>query len=143
LPLRFAQVDTQRVRFEKDLTAKNMQTAQWSTHEWLQFLRKLSHPLPLEKMEELDLVFHLTDSKNSEIADEWYRLAIASNYEKAYPQMEIFLGTVGRKKFLEPLYMEMKKTDKGKMMAAQIFDKSKRNYHPLTAQKIESILNGK
>ncbi|MBK7039793.1 MAG: hypothetical protein IPH46_04785 [Bacteroidetes bacterium] len=29
----------------------------------------------------------------------------------------------------------MKKTDKGKMMAAQIFDKSKRNYHPLTAQK--------
>lgn len=143
LPARFIEVDSQRVHFEKSIAATDLKTKTWSTHEWLQFLRKISHPLPAAKMSDLDSVFKLTSSANSEIADEWYKLAIASGYEKAYPQMEIFLGRVGRKKFLEPLYMEMIKTPKGKEMALSIFEKSKMNYHPLTAKKIEKILNGK
>lgn len=143
LPARFAQVDSQRVAFEKDLKAQSLKTAAWSTHEWLQFLRKVAHPLPFEKMSDLDRTFKLSVSSNSEIADEWFRLAIASGYELAYPAMEDFLSRVGRKKFLEPLYMEMLKSAKGTDMARAIFAKSKENYHPLTAQKIESILNGK
>lgn len=143
LPVRFMDIDSQRVHFEKGITANSLQTKTWSTHEWLQFLRKLSRPLPLEKLSDLDYRFKLSTSSNSEIADEWYRLAIASNYEKAYPQMELFLGKVGRKKFLEPLYMDMIKTEKGREMANSIFEKSKRNYHPLTAAKIDKILKQK
>lgn len=143
LPNRFMQVDTQRVQFEGNGSAIGLQTKTWSTHEWLQFLRKIKHPLPLPKMEDLDRVFNLTNTSNSEIADEWYRLAISSNYERAFPNMELFLGKVGRKKFLEPLYMEMMLTEKGKVMARNIFEKSKRNYHPLTAQKIAEIINSK
>ena len=143
LPSRYIDVDSQRVHFEKNISAKSLQTEKWSTHEWLQFLRKLSRPLPLEKLSDLDFRYKLSASCNCEIADEWYRLAIASGYEKAYPDMELFLGRVGRKKFLEPLYMEMIKTENGRKMAVDIFEKSRINYHPLTAKKIEKIIQEK
>ncbi len=140
---RFAAVDSARILFEKGGSAKDMQTASWSTHEWLQLLRKLSHPLPIEKLKDMDRTFHLTGISNCEIADEWYKLSIASGYEPAYPAMEKFLGMVGRQKFLEPLYAELVKTENGTGMAKTIFSNSKNNYHPLTALRIQKKLKGK
>lgn len=139
-PTRFIEVDKSRTSFEGTATANSLKTTSWSTHEWLQFLRKLPHPLSLAKMKDLDDTFKLTDSKNSEIADEWFKLCINSDYEAAYPNMELFLGSVGRQKFLEPLYSELITTEKGKELAKSIFGKSRTNYHPLTALKIEKIL---
>ncbi len=140
LPDRFIAVDNLRLQFEKTGVVNMPSFAKWTTHEWLQFLRKLPHPLDIEKMKTLDNKFQLSISKNSEIADEWYKLSLLSNYEMAFPSMKIFLTTVGRKKFLEPLYHEMIKTEKGKKMALEIFDMAKNNYHPLTAKKIQEII---
>lgn len=142
-PERFLAVDSARVQFEKDGLAKSIKTSSWSTHEWLQFIRKLSHPLPIDKMKSLDNAFSLTGISNAEIADEWYKLAIASNYSEANLEMKKFLGSVGRQKFLQPLYSELIKTPDGKKMANEIFAQSKMNYHPLTALKIEKILKAK
>ncbi len=142
-PARFVSVDSARLAFEKGSMAKAIHTAAWSTHEWLQFLRKVTHPLPLDKMKDLDHTFKLTGIGNSEIADEWYKLCIASSYETAYPSVERFLASVGRQKFLEPLYGEMMKTEKGKAMAKTIFSNARNNYHPITALKIEKLLKGK
>ena len=140
IPARFVEVDQQRIAFEKGAPAKGIATQKWTTHEWLQFLRMLSHPLPAEKMKDLDETFQLTASTNSEIADEWFKLCISSDYEFAYAAMEQFLTSVGRKKFLEPLYSEMMKTEKGKKLAIKIFDQAKPNYHPQTADKIAKML---
>jgi hypothetical protein len=94
-------------------------------------------------MKDLDNTFKLTGIGNSEIADEWYKLCIASGYETAYPSVERFLASVGRQKFLEPLYGEMMKTENGKAMAKTIFSNARNNYHPITALKIEKLLKGK
>ena len=142
-PRRFVAVDSTRKLFEGTLAAKQMNTAGWTTHEWLQFLRKLPTPVPYEKMRELDLNFHFSTAGNCEIADEWYRVSLASGYEEAYGPMKEFLKTVGRKKFLEPLYGEMIKTPKGRAMATAIFKEAKDNYHPQTAQKIGALLEVK
>ncbi|MBP6624292.1 MAG: M1 family metallopeptidase [Chitinophagaceae bacterium] len=142
-PERFKQVNEAVSKFENGGKANEIQTKNWSTHEWLQMLRKLSHPLLVEKMKDLDQQFKFTGIGNCEIADEWYKLAINSNYEAAYPAMEVFLSKVGRKKFLEPLYSAMMNTDKGKLMAKSIFEKSKENYHPQTASKINKLIQGK
>jgi aminopeptidase N len=139
-PKRFLAVDTARQLFEQSKQTSGMATAGWTTHEWLHFLRKLKRPQDLSSMQMLDKAFAFTSSTNSEIADEWFKLAIASDYEAAYPAMRDFLGRVGRKKFLEPLYSELIKTEKGRKMATEIFTSSKSNYHPLTALKIEQLL---
>lgn len=139
-PIRFIEVDKQRIAFEQSGKIENLKTSNWTTHEWLQFLRKLPHPFAISRLELLDNKFNLTNTINSEIADEWYKLAINSNYEKAFANMELFLSKVGRKKFLQPLYSEMMLQEKYKPLAKEIFGKYKNNYHPQTAEKIGGII---
>lgn len=142
-PERFIHVDEKRIAFEQNGNATEIQPNKWTTHEWLHFLRGLPRPLDLEKMNSLDKTYNLTESTNSEIADEWYKLSINSNYRHAFAAMEQFLTQVGRKKFLEPLYTEMLKSKEGRKMALDIFENAKPNYHPQTAEKINTILKGK
>ena len=142
-PSRFIAVDSLRISFEKTGIISSVELKNWTTHEWLHFLRKLVRPQSLSSMTYLDQNFNLSKSQNSEIAAEWFKLSIASNYAIAYPEMEKFLSKVGRKKFLEPLYGEMKKSKENSEMAQRIFAASKKNYHPLTAIKISKLLNAK
>ncbi len=139
---RFAKVDEGRKKFvEEGMNAEGLNARAWSTHEWLHFLRNLPKPLDLKLMKQLDMSYMLTGIGNSEIADEWYLLSIASKYEKAYPAMEKFLKSVGRKKFLEPLYKELVKTEEGKKLAKRILEEAAPNYHPLATKKMRTIVN--
>jgi aminopeptidase N len=140
-PERFKKIDeATKVFLKNPRGAEALNARSWSTHEWLYFLRKLPKPLDTKFLRSLDASYALTGIGNSEIADEWYLQAIASNYEKAYPAMEKFLKSVGRKKFLEPLYKELVKTEDGKKMAIRILDEAAPNYHPLAARKMGTIV---
>ncbi len=79
-------------------------TAEWSTQEWLHFLRGLPRQLNPAAMRRLDSSYHLTDSGNDEILDQWLLMAIRNHYKPAYPRLEEFLMTVGRRKYVKPLY---------------------------------------
>lgn len=127
---RFKAVDAERAKFIAGTAPAALATQSWTTHEWLHFLRKLPKPLATAQMEALDKQFKFTTSGNSEIADLWYVMAIAADYKAAYPAMEQFLATVGRRKFLEPLYGEMMATGK-ETMAQELYKKNRSNYHPL------------
>lgn len=139
---RFKKVDEARTSFLKDMPANRLNTNGWTTHEWLHFLRKMPKPLGVGKMKELDDQYHFSNSGNSEIADLWYTMAIASGYETAYPKMEEFLSKVGRRKFLEPLYEEMMASGK-QQMAKDIYKKYRMNYHPLAQTTLDRLVDGK
>jgi len=139
-PERFKKVDSARTAFENGKAAVQLATQNWSTYEWLQFLRNLPKPLSLAQMKDLDSAFHFTQSGNSEIADLWFVMAVAANYEPAYPAMEQFLSSVGREKFLEPLYGEM--INRGKAdMAKRIYTKYRGNYHPLAQTVLDKLIS--
>ena len=91
-------------------------------------------------MKELDDAFRLTASGNSEILHQWLLMSVRSGYEPAYPKMEEFLTSVGRRKFLRPLYTELAKTDEGKRRAAAIYSKARPLYHPIASVTIDEIL---
>lgn len=138
---RFEKVDAEREKFLAGTAPASLNTQNWTTHEWLHFLRKMPKPLSVEQMTALDNQYNFTTSGNSEIADQWYVMAIAANYEKAYPAIDDFLGRVGRRKFLEPLYEEMMATGK-EAMAREIYTKYRANYHPLAQGTFDkSVLN--
>ncbi|HXS35313.1 MAG TPA: M1 family metallopeptidase [Flavipsychrobacter sp.] len=139
IPERFKVVDTVREQFLSGTPAGQLNTTGWTTFEWLHFLRNLPAPLPMDKMVQLDNAFHFTTSGNSEIADLWYLMSIKTDYKKAYPAMENFLSTVGREKFLQPLYGEMMKTGKQEM-AKSLYAKYRVNYHPLAQASIDKIV---
>ena len=83
--------------------------AGWSTQQWLHFLRTRKDP----DMAQLDRAFHFTESGNSEILAQWLLMAVQRNYQPAMPKVEQFLTSVGRRKFLKPLYAELMKTPEG------------------------------
>ncbi len=115
----------------------------WSTQEWLEFLRQLPPGLGRERMAELDRAFGLTGSGNAEITAEWLKLAVINRYEPANARLEQFLTTVGRRKYVDPLYEELVKTPEGRQKAAAIFAKARSGYHPLTVQGVQAILQGR
>ena len=118
-------------------------TSNWSTHEWLHFIRSLPDTIPAARMSELDRNFKLTSSGNSEILFAWLRKAIANRYEPAFPALERFLTSQGRRKFLAPLYTDLAKTEWGRTMAADIYRRARPTYHSVSVGSIDTILKWK
>ncbi len=135
-----AKVDAAVAAFQQGTPAAQISTEGWTTHHWLHFLRALPQPLDLAKMADLDAAFKLSSSGNSEILSSWLLLAVQSRYEAAYPSMERFLTSMGRRKFLRPLYAEMAKTPAGAEMALRIYTKARPGYHPVSQETIDEIL---
>jgi hypothetical protein len=92
------------------------------------------------QMSKLDGTFNFTYSENCEIADLWFIMSVRANYTTAFPLMEKFLSSVGRRKFIEPLYGEMMKTPKGAAMAKKLYEKDRKNYHPLAQESLDKMI---
>ena len=77
---------------------------------------------------------------NSEIACVWFELAIRARYAPAMPQLEQFLMTVGRRKFLVPLYTELAKTPEGQARAATFYGRARPGYHAVAVRTLDALL---
>ncbi|MEA2203618.1 MAG: leukotriene-A4 hydrolase [Blastocatellia bacterium] len=151
----FSKVEEHAKRWMRgEVKASAIPTAKWTTQEWLHFLRSLPvtgetadltlpYVLDLQKMAELDQAFHLTKSGNSEIAFQWLMMSIKNHYEPAYPRLEEFLMTIGRRKFIKPLYDEMATSPEGKERARAIYRRARSTYHPISVASIDEVLKWK
>lgn len=113
---------------------------QWSTHEWLHFLKNLPDNLSTADMIKLDATAHFTASGNAEITTSWLVHAIRHQYTPAYARLESFLIHTGRRKFLSPLYYELIKTPEGRKMAIDIYRKARPNYHYVATSTFDGVL---
>ena len=118
----------------------DLETVEWSSHEWQHFIRMLPAQIRADQLQELDEAFHFTESKNAEIQAMWYLKAIQGDYEAAYPAMRSFLTSVGRRKFLNPLYRAMLEEEGGREMALDIYQTARNNYHPLAVLSLDELL---
>ena len=115
-------------------------SSSWSTQEWLEFLQVMPSPLHKHQAAELDRAFHFTRTGNDEILDQWLKMAIAADYEAAYPRLRTFLMEVGRQKFIKPLYAELMKTTHGRALTSEIYSKARAHYHPIAQTAIDKIV---
>lgn len=136
----FDKVMAQVTAFTNGKKAAELDTKSWMTQHWQYFLRNLPKPLTGEQMKDLDNAFHFTNSGNSEIACDWFVLAIEGNYQTAYPKMEEFLIAVGRRKFLKPLYGKLAQTPEGKAWALKVYAKARPGYHSVSTSTIDDML---
>jgi leukotriene A-4 hydrolase/aminopeptidase len=123
--------------------AKSLTTSNWSTQEWLHFLQALPEKLGRERLKELDEAFEFSRSGNSEITFQWLMMAVRNGYEPALPRLEQFLASMGRRKFLQPLYTELVKTPQGKERALRIYRKARPTYHPIAIATVDAIVGWK
>ncbi len=137
----FLRVEEQAKRWLRgEILVSGIRSASWTTQEWLHFLKSLPQGLEPARMRELDQAFHLSNSGNSEIVFQWLVMAIQYRYTDAYPKLEEFLTSIGRRKFLKPLYEELVKTPEGKERALAIYTRARPTYHPLAVTTIDEIV---
>lgn len=137
---RFEQVATAVRNWQEGQQPQQLSTLNWSSHEWLYFLRSLPEEMTLAQMKELDEAFHFTDSGNAEILAAWLGIAVRNDYKEAYPALRNFLVEVGRRKFLVPLYKALIQNEEGKKLALEIYKEARPNYHYVSVSTLDELL---
>lgn len=138
--LLFDQVDLLRSDFIRSHKLDTHQTGKWSTHEWLHFLRALPTDQADWILPALDQTIRSRHSGNAEIAFVWIRYIINSDrYQGHEETVRSFLNSIGRRKFVLPLYESMA-THGRKAEALTLFAEARKIYHPLTIHSIEKVL---
>jgi leukotriene-A4 hydrolase len=112
----------------------------WSTQEWLEYLKTLPRPQSASQLTALDAAWHLTNSGNHEILEEWLLMSIESNYQLAYPRIESYLQEVGRTSLVKPLYAALAKTPEGEALARKVYAEARAGYHPITQTAVDKAL---
>ena len=117
------------------LRGRQIDTEAWTTQEWLHFLRALPEKLDARQVQSLDKSFRLTANGNNEILAQWLLMAVKNRYAPANERLEEFLTTVGRRKYVKPLYaaMDFKHAD-------AIYQKARPLYHPITRATIDQVI---
>lgn len=137
---RFDNIDAVLVDFHNTSDTSQVDAQNWSTHEWLHFIRKLSPETTAQQLQLIDQKFKLTQSGNSEILAAWFEQSIKFNYRGVDVALEKFLIRVGRRKFLTPLYKALASTPDGKKRAIDIYEKARGNYHYVSFNTIDNLL---
>jgi aminopeptidase N len=139
-----ARIDRARAQAEEFIWGRKpaeLETKEWGTQEWLLFLRALPK-LSVGQLADLDRTFVFSTSGNAEIRFEFLMKAVESRYRAAYPAVEDFLSSMGRRKFVEPLFEELVKTPEGKEFAKRLYAKVRPTYHPVTQMTVDKIVGG-
>jgi hypothetical protein len=133
-------VDAQVARWRDSKSVDALTTSSWSTQEWLHFLEAVAPDLDRAAMADLDERFALTTSGNAEILCVWLRLSIQHGYSPADGALREFLGRIGRRKLLTPLYKELMKTADGRVAAQQIYATARPRYHSVSRGTLDGVV---
>jgi hypothetical protein len=139
----FAPVDEARTAWlGGKLPSKKLksETTGWAAQQWLYFLDDMP-ALTSAQMADLDQTFGFTKTENAEIGHSWFLLVIRNRYQPAYASLEEYLQTIGRRKLITPLYVELMKTPAGAAQAKRVYALARPGYHPETAAALDRIVN--
>jgi hypothetical protein len=137
----FSQVDEARSAWLGGKLQPKTFGLDWVTQQWLYFLDNMPAPLRAEQLGSLDQGYGLTRSQNAEIEHSWLMLVIRNDYQPSYARLEQYLTTVGRRKLIAPLYVELMKSPSGGAFAQRVYAKARPGYHPETVAAIDAIVN--
>lgn len=87
----------------------------------------------------IDKDLQVTNSTNPEIGQRWFPLAIALQYEVAFPVIKHSVQTIGRQKYILPVYTALVRNGY-RNKAFEWYDERKTFYHPIAAANIRKII---
>lgn len=122
--------------------------AEWSTQERQRFLAWRPANLPENRgwlmagqLEGLATTLNLNNEGNAEVLFAWLQIAIHHKYEPAVPTLERFLTTMGRRKFVLPLFTSLwAQGDWGRPIATRIYAEARAGYHPVTFNSVDAVV---
>jgi len=138
---RFNNIDAQVKKWvSEQITTAQINSQNWTTQEWLHFLRALPKKLTIQQMQQLDQTFDFTARQNSEIAHDWLLISINNQYQTAYTRLIEYLSNIGRVKLIKPLYQALMNHPGTHNLAMNIYLKSRSGYHNIATKQIDVIV---
>ncbi len=126
--------------FNGKLKPELFDTNGFTTHHWQYLIRQFGKKATLQQVENFDKIFKFSNRSNAEICCDWFTLSVKKGDTQNQLQIEKFLISVGRRKFLVPIYEALEKTPNGKIWAKKVFEKAKSGYHSVSSHSVEEIL---
>ncbi|HYC98963.1 M1 family metallopeptidase [Brevundimonas sp.] len=120
----------------------------WSTQERQRFLawrpdglRPGADWLTAAQLADLEATLNLRQEGNAEVVFSWLQIAVAHRYQPAVPTLEKFLTTMGRRKFVLPLFTSLwAEGDWGRPIATRIYARARPGYHPVTTNSVDAVV---
>ncbi len=135
---RLAALDSVRAAWLKgELSTTQLDTRQWSALEWMKFLNDIDTRASAAQLKQLDQAFALGKSRNNEVAFRFFRAAIHAGYRDIRVPLEAFLMSVGRQRFVVPLYTALQANVEDRAFGAAIYRKARPRYHPATQVSVD------
>lgn len=101
-------------------------------------LQSFEQPVSVEQSRKLGAAYGLVDTQNVELKSAYYLVALRAQDKDTYQGAADLLGTVGRMKFVRPLYRALNKVDRD--LALRTFAKNRDFYHPICRAMAEKDL---
>ncbi|MDN4061049.1 M1 family metallopeptidase [Massilia sp. YIM B02769] len=120
-----------------ELPTAKLDTKGWTAAEWMKFLNDIDNKVDAKRLKELDLAFGLARTGNNEVAFRFYRAAVHAGYRDIRPQLNAFLMSVGRQKFVVPLYTALRANAEDRAWAENVYKSARERYHPETQGSVD------
>lgn len=129
--------ELEKVRLMAERLEMSHEMKSWSTQQWLYYIKYF--PINRAQAQLLECRFDII-SKNAEIQTQWFmKLFDAEIFDQHYKEkIEEFLITVGRGKFIIPLYKKLIEKDMSDL-AKDIFEKARSGYHQISVESISEL----
>ena len=120
--------------------------AGWNTQQRQRFLSWRpqatgSDWLTEAQLADLNQTLNLNAEGNSEVRFAWLQVALAHRYEPSVASAEAFLTSMGRRKFVLPLFQTLwNQGDWGKAHARRIYATARPLYHPVTTGSVDAVV---
>ncbi|MYN07118.1 M1 family metallopeptidase [Pseudoduganella aquatica] len=136
---RLAGLDAQRDAWLKgELPTTSLATKNWIALEWMHFLNDIDGKASAAQLKELDQAFGLAKTGNNEVAFRFYLASVKAGYDVRAP-LNTFLMSVGRKKFVVPLYTALLKNPAERDWALALYKQARPRYHPDTQKAVDKL----
>jgi len=134
---RLAALDAQRSAWlQGTLPTAELPATGWIALEWMHFLNDIDGKASAAQLQELDQRFKLASSGNNEITYRFYLSSIKAGYQVRAP-LQAFLLSVGRQKFVVPLYAALLNNPAERAWAQALYAQARPLYHPVTQSSVD------
>ncbi len=136
----FKMVDKAKSAWLKsDIKLSDINTGQWTVHEWLYFINNLPKNISMQQLKSLDAAYNLTQSSNNEIAHAWLLLNIKRDNSAIKKRLESYMIEIGRRKLIVPLYKALLDKKRNHRFVKSVYLKARPGYHPLAQGTVDGL----
>ncbi|KAF2663974.1 putative leukotriene A-4 hydrolase like protein [Microthyrium microscopicum] len=140
----YALAEKWHARSSQSFTPNSSDIDGWTANQSVVFLEKIQSypapPIPKEDVVLLGDTYGYAKSSNVELVSRYFAVGLMAKEESVYKPTGELLGTVGRMKFVRPLFRLLEKCDR--KYAIEVFEKNKNFYHPICRAMVEKDLFG-